>query len=114
MGGLIARYCAAQGAQIKQIITLGTPHAGTLMAFFGRGHNARDMRQNSKFLRQLGACSVPLTAIYSTLDNVILPPQSAAFGPEIKEFTHCGHNTLVFDKRVFETVQKMLKTSNPL
>jgi pimeloyl-ACP methyl ester carboxylesterase len=111
MGGLVARHCAKEGAPIKQIITLGTPHAGTLMAAFGRGHNARDMRCDSKFLAELGDSRVPLTSIYSQLDNVIIPPHSAAFGSQVIEFDHCGHNTLVYDSQVFGAIVQALRTS---
>ncbi len=56
MGGLLARTALARnGAHglIRRVVTLGTPHHGTLMAHVGPGKNALEMRRQSNFLAGL-------------------------------------------------------------
>ena len=82
MGGLAARvYLRDHGADaIERVITVATPHAGTVFATFGHGHNAWQMRVRSDFLKQLGIDSAPLadrfTCIASRDDNLVVPRSS--------------------------------------
>ncbi len=84
MGGLAARALlqTAGGMEVDQLITLGTPHAGTWFARFGPGRAARQMRLRNPWLAALeratdagqrGRC----TCIASADDNLILPRASA-------------------------------------
>jgi triacylglycerol esterase/lipase EstA (alpha/beta hydrolase family) len=84
MGGLAARtYVAMHGAgRVARIVTLGTPHRGSWLAWLGWGENARQMRPGSDFLagleRHEGECGSPVAAsIYSPHDNMVMPQASS-------------------------------------
>lgn len=55
MGGLVARaYLRRYGElRVARLITLGTPHRGSLLAHLGIGRNARQMEPGSVWLREL-------------------------------------------------------------
>ena len=83
MGGLAARaYLRKYGAaRVERLITLGTPHAGTVLANTALGENGRQMRPGSAWLAGLAhfedarwPCKV--VAIYSHDDNIVAPQLS--------------------------------------
>ena len=85
MGGLGARaYLGAHGAaRVVKLVTIASPHFGTVHARFGGGANARQMHRGSKFLAELAeregekgpAC--PVVSIYSPHDNLVAPQQTS-------------------------------------
>lgn len=85
MGGLGARayLCARGAARVRKLITIASPHSGTVHARFGGGANARQMHRGSAFLRELcenegeegPACGV--TSIYSPHDNLVAPQDTS-------------------------------------
>ncbi len=85
MGGLAARaYLAARGeARIAKLVTIGSPHHGTVHAALGAGANARQMHPASEFLESLrrheadNAPAVPATSIYMPHDNLVAPQDSS-------------------------------------
>lgn len=118
MGGLAARaYLHAHGpARVATLVTLGTPHHGTRTASFGLGENVRQMRPGSAWLESLaraesaGAAGVPLTSIYTSDENVVVPAESSVLtqGRNIG-LSGMGHVSLAFSapvrKLVLESVQ---------
>lgn len=84
MGGLASRaYLRRYGvAKVARLITLGTPHQGTLLASLGLGPNARQMRIGNAWL---GALAAPLPAdsvsIYSCHDNYVYPSRTCSTLP---------------------------------
>src|SRR3954470_15318486 len=83
LGGLIARYhVQKQGGdrRVAALVTLGTPHQGSLWAHVLPTPLVRHLRPGSPVLRRLDepapGCHTPLTAIYSDLDQVVLPTSS--------------------------------------
>lgn len=85
MGGLAAReYIRRHGcARVARLITIATPHAGTVLARLGAGANAREMRRESAFLAALAAAEgesgpgCAALSIYSIHDNLVAPRASA-------------------------------------
>jgi pimeloyl-ACP methyl ester carboxylesterase len=92
MGGLVARaYLRACGSEkIAGVITLGTPHHGTVLAAFGAGINSRQMRRwapgharyENPWLEQLAAGETAdtrgrIVSIYTHHDNIIAPQTSS-------------------------------------
>ncbi|MFN9774075.1 MAG: esterase/lipase family protein, partial [Burkholderiales bacterium] len=80
MGGLAARaYLRAFGDDaVACVVTLGTPHHGTVHASFGRGRNVRQMRRDSDWLRALAADEPRerlerFTIVLSWQDNIVAP-----------------------------------------
>lgn len=85
MGGLAARaYLCEQGStRVRKLITIASPHHGTLHARLGAGANARQMQRGSRFIGELcrreavrqPRCGV--TSIYSTHDNLVAPQETS-------------------------------------
>lgn len=80
LGGLVARYhVQRQGGdrRIDELVTLGTPHGGSLLAHALPTPLVRQLRPGSPLLRELDepveACDTRITAVYSDLDQLVLP-----------------------------------------
>lgn len=102
MGGLAARaYLRKHGAdRVARLITLGTPHQGTLVAHFGMGRNARQMELGSDWLQRLAAdtalLALPVTSIYSVHDNFVMPQLSQELhGADNRRLAGVGHLSLL-------------------
>jgi triacylglycerol lipase len=81
MGGLACRaYLRRHGTEkVARLITLGSPHHGTLLAPMGLGPNARQMRTDSPWLKALVAPLPPAAvSIYSCHDNYVFPQQAGS------------------------------------
>src|SRR5215218_7117014 len=83
LGGLIARYhVQRQGgdAHVASLVTIGTPHQGSVLAHVGPTPLIRQLRPGSPVLRELAqpapGCRTQVTAIYSDLDQMVLPTSS--------------------------------------
>ena len=107
MGGLVARaYVRKYGARcVAKLITLGTPHHGTVSARLGAGENARQMVPGSAWLRRLNedAPTLPLVSVLSYQDNIVLPQESAGLaGAKIVRLSGMGHVSMPFSRRIRE------------
>ncbi len=87
MGGLAARLylCRHGPSRVARVVTLASPHNGTVLAPLGVGENARQMRRGSPFLRELAGAESGLpgcagTSIYSLHDNMVAPQASSRLG----------------------------------
>jgi predicted alpha/beta hydrolase family esterase len=93
MGGLVARAYARRGGadRVDRILTLGSPHHGTVHARLGFGRNAIEMRRGSAWLAQLNSAPdpVPVCSIWSTHDNIVAPQDTAAL-PHAENVILCG------------------------
>ncbi|CAJ0777645.1 hypothetical protein LMG7141_00652 [Ralstonia condita] len=113
MGGLAARALLRQsgdGCPVAHVITLGTPHRGTVMARGGRGRNVRQMAWASPWLRQLAASETPavrarITSIFSWHDSIVGPAGASWLeGARHVPFAGIGHVSLLCDARVRNAV----------
>lgn len=80
LGGLIARYYVQRlggDQRVDSLVTLGTPHGGSLLAHVLPTPLVRQLRPGSTVLRELaepaGRCGTRITAVYSDLDQLVLP-----------------------------------------
>jgi hypothetical protein len=89
MGGLALRSWRARpgnAARVQRVITLGTPHHGTVLARWALVRNARQMRRDGPWLdslreRERQAAATPgvdFTCFYSHCDNIVCPASTAA------------------------------------
>ena len=83
LGGLIARYhVQKQGGdrRVQTLVTLGTPHQGSLWAHVLPTSLVRQLRPGSAVLHSLDepapGCRTPVTAVYSDLDQIVVPTGS--------------------------------------
>jgi pimeloyl-ACP methyl ester carboxylesterase len=115
MGGLVARaYLRMHGASsVERVITLNTPHAGTMFAGLAHGDNARQMRRGSDTLRALAAGPEPVEFITfaSQHDNLIVPRDSQVLpGAETVWFERLGHLAMTSAdevlKKLIEVVER--------
>ena len=116
MGGVVARYyvsLAGGDPFVRNVITLGSPHAGTDLGGLGIGHPARELVLGSKLIQRLGAAAPPshakLTNILSHADALV----PAAQQPRIPyadrvEYEDLGHVALLGSRRVARTVIERL------
>jgi hypothetical protein len=83
LGGLLARYhVQRQGGsrRVDSLVTLGTPHQGSVWAHVLPTPLVRQLRPGSPMLQELAepapACATRITAVYSDLDQMVVPTNS--------------------------------------
>lgn len=124
MGGLSARWAVEHlgGADyVDDLVTLGTPHRGTNLAYVGAATaGGRAMIPGSGFLRALNdeplASGVEYTAVWSDRDEAIRPGENAAIPPELfgsmrgarNVRVDASHMGLVLDPGVFDSFVEYL------
>jgi predicted alpha/beta hydrolase family esterase len=109
MGGLATRAYLRRhgGASIAQVITVATPHHGTVFARLGLGRNARQMCPDSEFLKALNASAEPtaFVCVAASDDNLIVPRASPLLaGQPALRVDRVGHLAALADERVLEAV----------
>jgi triacylglycerol esterase/lipase EstA (alpha/beta hydrolase family) len=117
MGGLAARAWMRRygSARVARVITLGTPHHGTMLARFGPGANAVQMRRDGPWLRDLAASERPdvrarIVSIYTHHDNIVAPQDSSVLpGARNIAFGGVGHVALGSNPRVLAEVLQLLR-----
>lgn len=121
MGGMAARaYLNAfdgDGA-VERVITIGTPHGGTIFGRFAHSVNARQMIRGSDWLVRLEAATTPqirsrFVCLASRDDNLIHPRASAALtgAAAVHRFDGVGHLAMLSDRGVWTTLASLLSTS---
>jgi len=85
MGGLVSRYYVQRLgglARVQHLVTLGTPHHGTWIAYLSTHIGCRQMRPQSAFLQQLNQdagllVQLKFTSIWTPFDLMIVPATSS-------------------------------------
>lgn len=116
LGGLVAITLASRpegGAQIRRIVTLGSPHGG--VAYRGPliGGAAPSLRRGHG-LDPLPA--LPVLSVYSRSDNVVFPATSSSLRGERAEnhvLDDLGHLTILFSPRVASAIAAFLSRPDP-
>jgi pimeloyl-ACP methyl ester carboxylesterase len=116
MGGLIGRYYVQRmggDARVHTLVTLGSPHAGTLPAMWVPHPIARQMRPDSgivaEFAQPAPDCRTRILSVWSDLDLMIVPKRSARIDhPDLQArnvfVPGVGHMSLPVDGRVLHEV----------
>lgn len=111
MGGLVARtywYHYAEQKRLAGIITLGTPHHGTIHAQFSlaKSRNVEQLLPNSALLKELNReeaqpCPIPIVSVYSYHDDLVTPQSSSILNfPNAQNIgvVGVGHLAMAFDR----------------
>lgn len=116
LGGLVARYYVQRqdgDARVHTLVTLGTPHHGTMTAYLLPTPLLYQLRPDSDLLTELAApspgCRTRFVAVWSELDGWIVPQHSARLDhPDLLVANHqlsdVGHLSLAVASRAVHTV----------
>jgi hypothetical protein len=112
MGGLVARALLRDlgAGAIRRIVTIASPHHGTAVVRGLPWPNTRQMSPASPWLRSLntaqeGRFAVPVTSIYTSEDNMVLPAGSARLhGAALFELHGVGHLGMLRSRRALDSV----------
>jgi triacylglycerol esterase/lipase EstA (alpha/beta hydrolase family) len=116
MGGLVVRaYLRRHGSgKIARVMTLGTPHHGSVHAWLFAGASLRQLRPGNPWLDELNreegtGFSVRFVSLWSWHDSMVAPQTSPRLAGALNvELDGIGHNALLGDRRVFERVASEL------
>jgi pimeloyl-ACP methyl ester carboxylesterase len=120
LGGVVARYYVQRmggDQRVHTLVTLGTPHAGTLTAHLWPSRVARQLRPGSALLQELASPAPGLrtrfVAFWSDLDQVIVPQRSARLAhPDLSArnvlLRGVGHMSLLVHGRVAHEIAMVL------
>ena len=116
MGGLVARYYVQRlggDERVHTLVTLGSPHAGTLPAYSLPHPLVRQLRPGSDIVRELAepahGCRTRFVSVWSDLDQLMVPKQSAMIvHPDLQArnvfVRGVGHLSLPVDGRVVHEI----------
>jgi Alpha/beta hydrolase family len=115
MGGLAARAWLrvdpSNPARIKRVITIGTPHFGTMLSMKKAllpFINTHQMQHFGAWTQQLAKDEPPetyanFTCWYSNCDNIVVPTSTAMLpGADNRLVTSQGHVSMAFEARVMQ------------
>jgi triacylglycerol lipase len=120
LGGLIARYYVQRlggHERVHTLVTLGTPHGGTLPAHLLPATLGRQLRPGSALLRELAEAApgvgTRFVAYWSDLDQLIVPKRNARIvHPDLRVrnelVRRVGHMSLPIDPRVVHGISTQL------
>ena len=116
LGGLVARYYVQRlggDTRVHTLVTLGSPHEGTLPAYALPYPLVRQLRPGSDVVRELAepapGCRTRFVAVWSDLDQMIVPKRAAKVThPDLSArnvfVRGVGHMSLPVDGRVVHEI----------
>jgi pimeloyl-ACP methyl ester carboxylesterase len=122
MGGVVARYyvtLAGGDGVVANLVTLGSPHAGTDVSAIGVGHPTRELLLGSKLVQRLAAAPPPrhtaITCIWSHADALVPGArQTPLAGAEIIMYEDLGHVALLGSRRVAaDIISRLSRAARP-
>jgi triacylglycerol lipase len=118
MGGLAARsYLRRHGHHsVQRVVTINTPHHGTVFAILGHGPNARQMRNACEFVRQLAQDEEPVEFVCfaSQHDNLIVPRDNQVLAcAEAVWFEKIGHLAMTASGAVLNKLIEVVERPEP-
>ena len=119
MGGLVARaYLRGVGAaRIARLVTVGTPHHGSMLAWTFPGRCLAQMRPGNRWLAGINAAEnepppVPVVSIWSRHDSMVAPQASADLGcARNVALLGIGHNALLNNRFVMDEVARAIASA---
>lgn len=118
MGGLVARAALRRGASdsIGQLITVATPHHGSVLVRFVPGPAREQFQPQSPWLQALNspenALPAGITSIYSEDDNLVAPARSAVLiGAQCLALRGIGHFGMLRSPQALDAVIATLQSA---
>ena len=113
MGGLVSRYYLQElgGAErCRALVTISSPHRGTLLGYALPSRGVEEMRPGSDFLESLNSDTslepldgMPVYSYYTPLDLVIIPARNSEWArAENQRFRALLHPLMVSEQAVLE------------
>jgi triacylglycerol esterase/lipase EstA (alpha/beta hydrolase family) len=101
-------------ARIARVVTIGTPHHGSVLAWFCPGASLAQMRPGNAWLAALNDekldPSLRFVSLWSWHDSMVAPQTSSELpGATEVTLTGVGHNALLGDRQVFEFVSREIE-----
>jgi len=124
LGGMIARYYVQRlggSAVVDTLVTLGSPHSGTLSAYLMPTPLAAQLRPGSDLLEELSepapGCPTRFLVVWSRMDQMIVPQRNARLlHPDLHveqlELRDVGHLSLPINPRSVHWVVSALARSD--
>src|SRR3954452_11048528 len=124
LGGLIARYYVQRlggDARVHTLVTLGTPHHGTLAAHLVPFQLGRQLRPSSDLFAELDepapGCRTRVVAFWSDVDQLVVPHDNARLRhPDLTTDSHrvrgVGHLSLPNNTAIVQKVTQVLGELN--
>jgi pimeloyl-ACP methyl ester carboxylesterase len=125
MGGMIARYYVQRlggDERVHTLVTLGSPHTGTLAAHLVPHRLARQLRPDSDVVAELkgraAGCRTRFLAVWSDLDQMIVPRRAARLEhPDLLArnvlIRGVGHMSLPINRRAVHEISATLAHLDP-
>lgn len=120
MGGLVARAYLHRfgGGSVRKVVTIGTPHRGSRLAWMMTGAAVTQMRPSSNFLAELNGrtgrdgVGVPVVSLWSWHDSMVVPQVSSRvdWGDNIV-VSGIAHNALLNDRGVWQRVADEIRVT---
>lgn len=117
MGGLVSRYYIKKmggSAYVDDLVTIATPHRGTVVAAIGPGRSARQMEVGSDFINALNSVdttpgTVDYTAVHANNDEMVVPQQNGFFDGAVNiNMNVYEHATILFNDETYGAVRGAL------
>jgi triacylglycerol esterase/lipase EstA (alpha/beta hydrolase family) len=116
MGGVVGRYyvsLAGGDGIVANLVTIGSPHAGTEISAVGLGHPTRELVLGSALLTRLAAARPPshtrVTVVWSRGDALVPGAHQLALpGAETLLYSDLGHVALLASRRVADALIERL------
>ncbi len=125
MGGMIARYYVQRlggDERVHTLVTLGSPHTGTLAAHLVPHRLVRQLRPDSDVMAELQGpapgCRTRFLAVWSDLDQMIVPRRAARLDhPDLMArnvlVRGVGHMSLPINRRAVHEISATLAHLDP-
>jgi triacylglycerol lipase len=118
MGGIVSRYYVQRLGGLKRVrrlVTVASPHRGTIMAYLLPTKACRQMRPGSRMMRDLASdadqlTKVGFTSFWTPLDLIVIPASNAIVpGQRAKRIWCIAHPLMVFEPRCLRAIAACLE-----
>jgi triacylglycerol lipase len=121
MGGLVSRAYLRRfgGDGVAKLITIGTPHHGSVLAWSFPGRGLEQMRPGNQWLADLNRnenqpAAIPIVSIWSRHDSMVAPQASSVLAcAENVALAGVGHNAMLGDERIMDRLVREVEATRP-